>query len=173
MIIVGVVFVGLFPIAIISFRMVKKEESTLSNVANIARQQAYQTNTPIQNVGLITDQALLHFKTEAERNLGYGPKTGINEIVRNLVEQRITPDNHSFLEYVRGDVAAKFRKTNNVGQAIVSFLVIVTIMELSSQYPNNPHYAFSNLPANVQDFIKAVINIQNASAVSKSIIYGI
>ncbi|MFW9924221.1 MAG: hypothetical protein ACFFDW_13130 [Candidatus Thorarchaeota archaeon] len=173
MIIGGVVFVGFCPIALMSAKMTRKIEATLSDVANIARQKAYQTNMPIQNVGILTDHELLYFKTEVERNLGYGPKLGIDEIVRALIQQRITPENHTFLEIVKGEVAAKFRKTNNVGQAIVSFLIITRIMEISSQIPNNPFSTLDRLPINVKDFLKAVINIQNASRIANGIIYGI
>ncbi|MHA1185732.1 MAG: hypothetical protein ACTSSK_02485 [Candidatus Heimdallarchaeota archaeon] len=167
-----VVFFGFFLIAILSVRMVRKTEATMSNVANITRLDAHQTRMPIQNVGIITDHVLLQFRAEVEGSLRIGPKQGINEIVRTLVGQNITPENHIFLETVRGQVATLFRKTNDVGQAIVSFLIITKIMELSSLIQNNPNATLNGLPGITREFLLSVTQLQNASNATKKVLYG-
>lgn len=173
MIIGLVVFFGLFIIAIISVRLSRKVDATLSDVANNTRLKAQQTGVPIRNVGLITDYEVLRVKTETERHLGSAPRYGVTEVVQFLIEQKLTPENPNFLEHVKGSVAAKYRKASDPGRAIISFLVIATFMEKLSLVQGSPFSTLDKLPPNVSDFMYAVIRMQNVSNIAKKIIYGI
>lgn len=168
----GVLFLSACPIAVISSRMTRKIDSVLTEVANIAKQNAQQSGVPIPNVGSIIDNELFTFISEMNRVLGYGPKKGIDEIVHDLASQGITPARQDFVELVNRSVSARFRKTKEPGNAIVVFLVITSIMELLSQVASKPYSSLDKLPANVRDFLYRVMNIPNAEKVAKKIILG-
>ena len=170
--IAGVVFVLLIIIAPISVVLVRRFQTTQIEVANLARLNAQQTGIPIPNVGVLVDYELLAFRALTEKHLGQAPRHGKIEIVRELIQIGMLPDNPSFVEQVRGRVATKFRKVKDPGQAIMAFLVIVSIMELLSLAEGRPYSTLNSLPENVRGFLISVMNIQNAPSAAKKIIYG-
>lgn len=172
LIIAGVSFVGACPVGVISSKMTKKMAHILADVAILAKKHSRQTGAAIPNVGILQDDQLFTFSSQIGRLLGYGPKKGIEESLQTIVHQNITPARGDFLHQVFTIVAKRFKKANEHGRALMSFMIVTSLMELYSRVESQPFSTLGKLPENVRDFLIAVTKMSNATKIAQKIKLG-
>ena len=167
-----VCFFGSCVIAIVATRVTKKVMSTQENAAFAAKQQVWKANNVMQNNISVKEESLFAFVAEIDRNLGIGPKTAINEIVQNLMQLGLSHERPDFLQAVRSSTALKFARTSDQGKALISFMVIVKIVENSYQKQGMTFNTTNYLQQEIQVFLRTVMRIPEATGIASNIFLG-